>query len=103
MRSMFRDLPLRSLRTAPTTPTRHHPPDTRLIPSKLRRRLDAGQPNIRRNRRRCRWSQQAWADLERKKHSSGGHEQQASLRPADSDTHPALSLRPSVVSPKSCR
>ncbi len=118
LRLALRSLALRSLRTAPTTPTRHHPPETRPIPSnppseprprsrglssftKSRRgSFSVRQTNVGGKRRWRRRRQQAWGDPKRQQNSSRGHEHHPSLRPPDPDTHPRLSLCPQVVSPE---
>jgi hypothetical protein len=118
MRWAFRGLALRSLRTAPTTPTRHHPPETRPIPSnpppgsRLRFRgpssftksrcgsFKARQTYVGRQRRRRRRRQQAWCNPQRKQNASRGHEHYPSLRPANSDSHPCTSPQPWNVSPE---
>ncbi len=115
MRPALRSLPLRSLRTAPTTPIRHHPPD---IPRRSITGLSTSrsspsvpilirshsfylrQPNVSWKGRRRRRFQKAWRDPQRKQHRSDPKERQPSLRPPDPDTHPPLSPGAENVSPK---
>jgi hypothetical protein len=93
-RTALRRLPLRSLRTAPNTPTRHHRPGTSFNPR---------QPNVSWKWRR-RWRlQKAWCNSQRKQHRSDPKERQPSSRPPDPDTHPPLSPGPRIISPKLLR
>jgi hypothetical protein len=115
VRVLLRSLALRRLRTAPTTPTRHHPPEVPLCPwaraafrSRVLRQLrdrrigtsfHARQANIGRKRSRRRRLQKAGANTERQQYSSHSKERQSSLRPTDPDTHPRLSPQLWIVFP----
>ena len=114
-RVLLRNLAHRRLRTAPTTPTRHHPLDvplgprvrasdgSRAFPPLRNRRIGtsfhARQANIGRKRSWRRRLQEAGADSERQQQSGNSKERQSSLRPTDPDTHPQLSPDPGDVSP----
>ena len=94
VRSALRSLPLRSLRTAPRTPTRHHRLGTSFNPR---------QSNVSRKRSRRRRLQKARCDPQREQHCGNSKERQPSLRPTDPDTHPPLSPGAGNVSPKLLR
>jgi hypothetical protein len=116
MRSAPRSLPLRSLRTAPITPTRHHPPETPLSPwvrasarspasrgprsPRGRSSFHLRQPNVGGKRSRRRRLQKARCNPQREQHRRDPKDRQPSLRPPDPDTHPPLSPGAEDVSPK---
>jgi len=100
MRAQGRGPALSSLRAAPATPTRRHPPErrlNRLCPS-LRRLLerrshrDSRQPHIRRYRRGSWRPQQARRSLKRKQPRYGHKDHPPSYRPTNPETgHAQLS------------
>ena len=116
MRPQFRSLALRSLRTAPNTTTRHHPPDIPHWPTvcsstskssprppsstRFRGSFNPRQPNVGGKRSRRRRLQQARCNPQRKQHHDDPKERQPSSRPPDPDTHPPLSAGVGDVSPK---
>ena len=103
----LRGLALRSLRTAPATPTRHHPPDVSLgawlgasvrswtakrrRDHRIRTSFHARQANVSRKRIRRRRLQEAGPNPKRQQQYGNSKERQSSLRPTDPDTHPWLS------------
>ena len=115
-RFLLRGLALRSLRTAPATPTRHHPPDVpfglwlrasvrnQVSPAprnpRSRSSFNPWQANIGGKRSRRRRLQKARRNSQRKQHRGDPKDRQPSLRPPDPDTHPSLSPGARNVSPK---
>jgi hypothetical protein len=112
-------LPLRRLRPAPSTPTRHHPPDGKLwFPPRprMRRSLNPSPSNVRCRRAGrhhprkayvsweglgCRRLQESWNQLQEKERGADNGSSFPGKPPLDSQMHPALSAqRPSFAPPR---